>query len=218
MVDITFVCLSKSKKNHDYCIAGKVIHPDGSIGGWVRPINRFDGITDRDCVYEDQSHATSLDIVTASFIQESPKKFQTENYLIDSDEYWIKNGEYDFTQSALNKLCDKPDTLWYNNNESGGGINDQVSPEEARTIENSLYFIFVDDITIHTSRYEKLKVRGQFSYEGVVYNLKVTDIFWEKYYEDKPLGVHHLKGRYITVSLALDTFNGFHYKLIAELM
>lgn len=218
MVDKTFVCLSKSKKNHDYCIAGKIINDDGSIGEWIRPINKFNGITDDDCQYEDNSHATSLDIVKATFIKAKPQQFQRENFLIDSDQYWTKTGEYEFSQRELNKLSDHPPILWFNNNKSGGGTNDQVSPQEAATITESLYFLFVDNITIITSRYDKIKVRGEFIYNGVPYNLKITDTFWENYYDDKPLGRYALTGRYITVSLALDTFGGFHYKLIAELM
>ncbi|WHU86705.1 dual OB domain-containing protein [Pantoea agglomerans] len=218
MVDKTFVCLSKSLKNLDYCIAGKVIHSDGSIGEWIRPLNKFGSINDYDCLYADKSHATSLDIIKATFLRLVPEKFQTENYLIDSDIYWKKEGQYEFNIPSLNQLCDNPHSLWFNNHESGGGLNDQVSPTEATNLNNSLYFIYVGNITIFTSKWEKLKVRGQFEYKGTRYNLKVTDLYWINHYKDKELGTYHLDGRYITVSLALDTFNGYHYKLIAELM
>lgn len=220
MVDITFVCLSKSKKNHEFCVAGKIIHADGSIGQWIRPVNKFGSIDERDCLYADKSQATSLDVITATFIRGVPQKFQTENYLIDSEKYWVKRRGYDFNIPALNKLCDQPQTLWTNNHESGGGIKDQVSPAEAANIKESLYFIYVGDITIYTSRWqnEKVKVRGEFVYNGVTYNLKITDLFWLNYYEDKELGKHPLNGRYITISLALETYGGFHYKLIAEMM
>ncbi|HDV7149674.1 TPA: hypothetical protein RJ115_000232 [Yersinia enterocolitica] len=219
MVDKTFVCLSKSLKNNDYCVAGKIINADGSIGEWIRPLNKFGSISNRDCLYQDKSYASSLDIITATFIRTVPEKFQTENYLIDSEQYWTKEGEYLFKISSLNILCDNPPILWFNNHESGGGLNDQVSPDDANKITNSIYFIYVGNITLYTSKWDsKLKVRGQFTYNDVQYNLKVTDIFWLDFFKDKELGSYDYEGRYVTVSLALDTFGGFHYKLIAEMM
>lgn len=219
MVDKTFVCLSKSKKNSEYCVAGKLIDSNGNIGEWIRPLNKFGSINDFDCLYPDKSYAKPLDIITATFIQKTPEKFQTENYLIDSDQYWKKEGDYTFTIPSLNKLCDHPESLWFNNHQTAGGINDQVSPDEAKEITNSLYFIYIDNITLHVSKWEnKLKVRGVFYYNNVRYNLTVTDLFWLDFFKDKELRAYNYSGRYITVSLALDTFGGFHYKLIAELM
>lgn len=219
MVDITFICLSKSLKNSEYCIAGKVRDEDGTIGQWIRPLNKFGSINDRDCLYSDKTHATTLDIITATFIDHKPEKFQVENCIIDSDKYWNKIGVYDFSNYALDKLCDKPDTLWFNNHQSGGGKNDQVSPEEAKKIQQSLYFIYVNKVTIFVSRWEgKLKVRGEFVYNHNRYNLKVTDLHWIGYYKDKETGIYHLDNMHITLSLALETFQGFHYKLIADLI
>lgn len=219
MVNKTFVCLSKSLKNNDYCVAGKIINGDGSIGKWIRPLNKFGSINDHDCLYQDKSYATPLDIITATFIRTASEKFQTENYFIDSDQYWKKEGEYPFNMPSLNRLCDKPPALWFNNHESGGGLNDQVSPDETKTITNSLYFIYVGNITLYTSKWDaKLKVRGEFTYNGIRYNLKVTDIYWLKFFKDKDLGTYSYEGKHVTVSLALETFGGFHYKLIAEMM
>ncbi|CDG88867.1 dual OB domain-containing protein [Xenorhabdus bovienii] len=219
MENMTFVCLSKSLKNSDYCVAGKIINADGSIGGWIRPLNKFGSINDHDCLYQDKSYASCLDIITATFIQAIPEKFQTENYLIDSEQDWKKENEYSSNIACLNRLCDQPSTLWFNNHMSRGGLNDQISPNEANQITNSLYFIYVDNITFHTSKWDtKLKVRGEFTYNGIDYNLKVTDIFWLNYFKDKELGTYPFRGKYVTVSLALDTFGGFHYKLIAKIM
>ena len=109
--------------------------------------------------------------------------------------------------------------MWDNNNESGGGINDQVTPQEAQEIDESLYFIYVGELTIYASKWgDKLKLRGEFVYNGTTYNLKITDIYWLDYYENKPLGTHIHENAYITISLALDTFGGFHYKLIADIL
>ncbi|WP_283602801.1 dual OB domain-containing protein [Serratia proteamaculans] len=219
MVEKTFVCLSKSLKNNDYCVAGKVINADGSIGEWIRPLNKFGSINDEDCIYQDQSYASSLDIITATFTHAVPEKFQTENYRIDSEEYWEKIDEYPYSNDDLSELCDQPSTLWPNNYQSGGGTNDQVSPDEIKGITDSLYFIYVNDITIYTSKWdEKIKVRGEFIYNNILYNLKITDIVWINFFKDKELGTYNYEGKFVTVSLALDTFGGFHYKLIAEMM
>lgn len=219
MVDKTFVCLSKSKKNKDFCVAGKLIYEDGTIGEWIRPINQYGTITSNDCCYSDDSSARTLDIISATFLTPNPQNFQTENYTIDSNVYWEKEGEYEYTDPALSLLCDTPDSLWDNNHESGGGINDQVSPQEAQNIHTSLYFIYVGNLTIYSSRWDnKLKLRGEFVYNNTTYNLKITDIYWSDHYENQPLGIHIHNNAYITISLALDTFGGFHYKLIADIL
>ncbi|EPP1217590.1 dual OB domain-containing protein [Morganella morganii] len=219
MVDKTFVCLSKSKKNNDFCVAGKLIYEDGTIGEWIRPINQNGTITSEDCCYSDHSSAHTLDIISATFLKPTPQKFQTENYTIDSRFYWEKVDEYEYTDATLSLLCDTPNSLWDNNNESGGGTNDQVSPQEAQKIDNSLYFIYVEKLTIDSSKWEnKLKLRGEFVYNNTTYNLKITDIYWLDYYEKRPLDTYIHDNAYITISLALDTFGGFHYKLIADIL
>ncbi|ELY4003049.1 hypothetical protein SMY28_003541, partial [Cronobacter dublinensis] len=158
MVDKTFVCLSKSKKNNDFCVAGKLMYEDGTIGEWIRPINQYGTITSNDCCYSDGSSARTLDIISATFLTPKPQKFQTENYTIDSKVHWENEGVYEYSDQALSLLCDSPDSLWDNNNESGGGINDQVSPQEAKNIYNSLYFIYVGKLTIYASKWDdKLK-------------------------------------------------------------
>nr|WP_282563669.1 hypothetical protein [Providencia alcalifaciens] len=130
-----------------------------------------------------------------------------------------KVDEYECTDAALSLLCDTPNSLWDNNNESGGGINDQVSPQEAQKINESLYFIYVEKLTIDSSKWDnKLKLRGEFVYNNTTYNLKITDIYWLDYYENQPLGKYIHDNAYITISLALDTFGGFHYKLIADIL
>ncbi|MGN5981538.1 MULTISPECIES: dual OB domain-containing protein [Serratia] len=217
MVDKTFVCLSKSLKNKDYCIAGKIIAEDGTIGEWIRPINKFGSINDEDCGYQDGTTATTLHIISATFLKPNPQRFQTENHTIDSRYHWEYVNDYD--RESLDELCDTPETLWFNNNQSGGGKNDQVSPVEARELNHSLYFIHVGKLTIHTSKWDdNFKVRGEFTYNEICYNLKVTDIYWREYYQKKDLGSYVHPNAYVTVSLALDVFNGFHYKIIADIL
>jgi len=219
MADKTFVCLSKSKKNNDYCVAGKIIHEDGSIGEWIRPINEEGTITDYDCNYSDKTSVKTLDIVSATFLRSKPQDFQTENFTINSETYWEKIDEYEYTDDSLDLLCDSPKSLWNNNNESGGGTNDQVSPTEATKITESLYFIYVGNLKIYTSiRFDKFKIRGEFEYNSTIYNLTVTDLYWIEHYKKKPLGIHVHDHAYVTISLALETFGGFHYKLIADIL
>ena len=220
MGSITFVCLSKSKKNNEFCVAGKVINSDGTVGDWIRPINQHGDINNHDCLYQDGSYAKPLEIITILLKKHLPKKFQVENYLIDESIYWVKKGDYNIDHASLMRLCDYPDTLWFNNSQSNNGKNDQVSPKEATILNESLYFIYVGSITFFTSRWkqEKVKVRAEFIYNDVTYNLKVTDLTWIEYFNDKDLGSHTKENTFLTVSLALEIFGGFHYKLIAELI
>ena len=217
---MTFVCLSKSKKNNEFCVAGKVINSDGTVGGWIRPINQHGDINNHDCLYQDGSYAKPLEIIKIPLKKHLPKKFQVENHLIDESIYWVKKGDYNVAHESLMSLCDYPKALWSNNSQTSSGKNDQVSPEEATILNESLYFIYVGSIIFFTSRWnqEKLKVRAEFIYNNVTYNLKVTDLAWIEYFDDKDLGSYNKENTFLTVSLALETFGGFHYKLIAEII
>ncbi|WP_320729838.1 dual OB domain-containing protein [Enterobacter sichuanensis] len=224
MGKLTFVCLSKSKKPGGYCVAGKTLKQDGSIGEWIRPLNKFGSINDQDCVYQGGTYAKPLDIIEAEFIKGIPENFQTENHLIDSTKYWIKKGEYPSHHKELMRLCDSPGTLWSNKYQSKTGKCDQVHPDEATKFTESLYFIYVDEIQFHTSRWEgePIKVRGEFIYNDIKYNLRVTDIVWIDHFEKMATGVYNEIGKFVTVSLAHDLHKSvsgdFHYKLIAEVM
>ncbi|MEG5988253.1 hypothetical protein UXO44_06035 [Enterobacter hormaechei] len=224
MGKLTFICLSKSKKPGGYCVAGKIVNQDGSIGEWIRPLNKFGSISDQDCLYEDSTYAKPRDIIEAEFLKSIPESFQTENNLIDSTQRWIKKGDYPFTHEEIMKLCDYPDSLWSNKYQSKTGKCDQVHPTEATKFNESLYFIYVDKIQFQTSRWESepIKVRGEFTYDGVIYNLRVTDIVWINIFEKRAPGVYNETGRYVTVSLAHDLHTSvsgdYHYKLIAEVM
>ncbi|MGP9417803.1 hypothetical protein HX889_09225 [Pseudomonas reactans] len=220
----TFVCLSKSKKNNDYCVAGKVINPDGTIGDWIRPLNQFGAISDQNCLYEDQTYANPLDIIKIKVSEYKPQKFQSENYKIDTAATWIKIDTYSSSHDQLNLLCDEPTTLWHNNHSTASGHYDQISPDEAATIHNSLYFIYVEQIIFITSRWnnDPIKVRAQFTYENITYNLRVTDHKWINYFQDKPIGNHPKNKNFLTISLALDVYaniaGSYHYKVLAEVM
>jgi len=220
----TFVCLSKSKKPGGYCIAGKLYSSDGAIGEWIRPLNEFGSICDQDCIYQDQTYAKTIDIIEADIKKHIPQKFQTENHLIDAAKYWRKVGEYPYNYNDVLKLCDHPNTLWSNNHQSKGGKLDQVTSQEAAHFKDSLYFIYVDKVIFHTSRWQSdpIKVRGEFTYNNATYNLRVTDIVWINYFESQPPGVYPENGRFVTVSLALDLHTSetgtYHYKILAEVM
>ncbi len=227
MVDKTFVCLSKSKKNKDFCVAGKIIHQHDQgidVGEWIRPVNQSGAITRYDSIYGNSSDSQSLDIITAIFIKPTPEKFQTENYLIDETQYWKKEGVYSSHPDSLRLLCDYPETLWINNHQTSSGKFDQVHPDEVEDLNDSLYFIEAGLITFITSRWEdqKVKVRAEFTYNEVTYNLKVTDHKWLNYFESKDVGRYTKPDCFITVSLALEAFENlagkFHYKLIAEII
>ena len=218
---MTFVCLSKSKKPGGYCVAGKIINDDGSIGQWVRPLNSAGSIDDHDCLYKDDTYAKPFDIIQAIFKNPIPKRFQNENHLIDSNEFWIKTDDYTLTKKEVLKLCDAPATLWKNKHQSGSGKFDQVLPSEAININQSLYFIYVDNITFHISKWqqEPVKVRGEFIYNNITYNLRVTDLIWIDYFKNHKTGAYSFQGRFVTVSLALETHTSVtgthHYKIIA---
>jgi hypothetical protein len=201
-------------------VAGKEL-VDGKCKGWIRPVSdRPTGeLSESDRWFENGKDPKLLDIVTIPMTEPRPHGFQKENHLIDGAFYWTKDGEasWDTLQSALDS---NSKTLWSNSSSSYNGTNDRVEEAVANQLRSSLLLIEVSDLTI-TVGVEgaefgngKRKVRGQFTYNGTIYRLAITDPLVERAYFGGSDGAFKVNQAILCVSLG-EVFGGFSYKLIA---
>ncbi|MFD5629649.1 hypothetical protein [Streptomyces sp. NPDC127072] len=216
----TFVCLANSRKLSGRCVAGMV--DDGS-GEWVRPVsarpNREVSALERQ--YRDRSDPNVLDIVSVPLLRPQPHDFQSENWILDPDYYWEKNGTAGWR--GLLRLEQHPSALWINGSSTYHGNNDHISTEEAVTLTDSLKLIRVTNLTLQVHAPgvmfgdQRIVLRACFSYAGHEYILRVTDPQYELEYLAKPEGVYELGESFLTVSLG-EPYEGYVYKLVAAII
>src|SRR5258708_35485866 len=107
------VCLANSRKLHGRCVAGRE-WVKGKAGVWVRPVSdrQHEEVSEQERQYQDGSDPVLLDFVDLPLREPRPKDYQQENWLIEPDEYWVKQGQLPWGE--LDKLADKSGTLWLN--------------------------------------------------------------------------------------------------------
>lgn len=214
-----FICLANSRKVSGRCIAGKELTAN-QVGGWIRPISERDHheISEEDRRYQDGQSAQVLDIVELVLKNKSPHPCQLENYVIDDKYFWVKKGKY---TESLRNILDNPATLWNNNFSGTNGINDRVPTQSIPHPIQSLYLIRPSRLTIIV-RIEgaafgnaKTKVRANFVYNNVQYEISVTDPEVERKFIARGIGEYNITTEsFITVSLG-EAYDGYYYKLAA---
>ena len=87
----TILCLANSRRPTGRCIAGKEVVSDG-YGNWLRPVSARDSeeISEEERRYEDGTDPKVLDIIRILFLEPRPTIYQTENHVIDDQDYWEK--------------------------------------------------------------------------------------------------------------------------------
>lgn len=224
------ICLANSKKTGGRCLAGK-LYFRGKFGRWMRPVSsRMDEALSES---ERQVGKTLLgvgvepallDILEFSILKPEPTNHQIENWLINPRMYMLRVGQ--ITANELIPVVDLPNSLWSVGNSSGRGLSDFVPEERIHEAIDSLYLIQPESLSLHvtTENYEgreSRNVRGEFTYRGVIYNLKVTDPIAEAKYLATGDGVYKNVKALLTISLAekiyVTKFNRStgYYKLIA---
>lgn len=139
----------------------------------------------------------------------APLAHQTENYLIDSHEYWRKTGE-----------CTLSDVLDVHPAESRpylyGNLSPFVDGEEIDDIGYSLTLVKVSFLTISqtTNIYGKPKTKASFVYNGKLYtNMSVSD---SNFYT-VPDGTRYANA-YLVISLPATPFpEDCYYKFVAQI-
>jgi len=215
------VCLANSRKLGGRCVAGKELHGDEEICAWVRPVSKgeTDELLFHNMRFENGELPKPLDIITVPLIKHNPRTYQTENYLIDDSQCWVKNGK--LQSSNLSKLCDPVDLLWINGYHSSNGYNDRVPQVKAeRILSSSLLFVKPDILSILVKdEFNKRKVRAKFSFKEKAYLLAVTDPVIENKYQRRNVGTYHFGEPipYLCVSIG-EPYDNYCYKLVATII
>lgn len=216
----TIVCLANSRKYMHRCVAGKELQ-DNRIGGWIRPVTKRPNcqLSLAEMSFQDGKVPKLLDIVTIPLLEYVPHSYQTENYLIDEEYYWVKEGV--LSPSRLSQLCDTRSTLWVDGYHSSSGYNDKIPLLLAEVqVCSSLLLIKPSSLSIQVaSEWGKRKVRAEFSFHQHTYRLAVTDPVVEQSYLRRNNGIFRLddQERYLCISLG-EPFEGYCYKLVAAII
>jgi len=216
------VCLAASRKYNGICIAGKVFADDKSLV-WIRPVSSSnEGELSLESIqYSDGTHPSPLDVIEISLEKHIPRCYQSENHLVDERAEWVRVGK--FAESDLPDLCDKTETLWTNGYHGTGGSNDRIPIERANVeITTSLRFIRPQTfkfLIMEETLIRKRKIRAEFSFNGAMYNLTVTDPAFERYCGDKDPGEYRLNEKEVFLCISLgEPYEGYCYKLVAAVI
>ncbi len=145
------VCLANSyKPPNGRCIAGKEVLADG-YGGWIRPVSGRPTaeVLFSEYKYEDNTSPKLLDVVDVPFLNADPRHHQVENHIIGPAR-WVKRGELPWDE--LERLRDRPTSLWINSGHTNAGNYDCISHEEAATVHDSLLLIRLDNLVVEVGR------------------------------------------------------------------
>ena len=171
--------------------------------------------------YRDGSDPQVLDIVRIPVLGPKPQGWQSENWLLDAECYWEKEGVYSWFD--LPALVDPVAPLWRDGHHSYHGANDRIPGEAMASLSDSLRFLHIERLTLHVFSpgeafgTTKRRVQGQFRHAGRDYALWVTDPIYERRYLARLDGRYRLRDCYATVSLG-EPFHGTCYKLIAAIL
>jgi len=218
------VCLANSRKLSGFCVAGKELI-DNEIGEWVRPVSKrpSEELRPNEIRYKYWKKPKLLDIINIPLIKHIPNSYQTENYLIDDRQKWVKIGT--LKKTALRNLCDDVDSLWINGHSSQKGKNDKIPQEIAeKNIFSSLLFIKPDSFSIivgyKNQSYNELKrVWADFIFKEINYRLTITDPVIEKKFLRKKNKTYYIGKNDLFLCISLSRpFHGFDYKLVAALL
>ena len=193
------VILANSRKLRGRCVAGKYEN-----GEWVRLVkNQHDPIPVREAI-----NLGMLNVFEVGGIVNRPSA--EFNYHTENSSYTTTTFLGGLDVSKLDKLTDDVAYIF--------GTGSKMREAEAQKIDYSLLFVKVSNLQIYYKdggQYPD-KLRGQFSYRGVLYeDIAVTDSLIEERLSDFqfPYSEFHQEA-YITVSIG-EIFNGHAYKLIS---
>ena len=241
------VCLANSRKLSGRCIAGREWSEGRGAGNWVRPVSDREGgeVSEYERQYEDGSDPRVLDIIRIPVVGPQPEGWQTENWLLDPEFYWQKEGRCSWFDLA--EFLDPVAPLWIDGYNTSSGRHDKIPldlvdpllqrPEDGlvrgrhdrapldslEPVSGSLRLIHVERLELSVFKpgeafgNNKRRVQGRFSYAGKDYALWVTDPLYERKYLAKLDGVYEIGECYLTVSLG-EPYLDACYKLIAAVM
>jgi len=229
-----FVLLVNSIKHGQNCVAGREIIRHGNqlqLGPWIRPVTDHNNgaVSTSEMVLENGGMPEFLDVLEIEVSGNANNPTQPENWRLRTDKKWKKTGKIEL-KSVFDDFIERPLNLWK---------GDWCQPDRIDTagyLDNgfnaSICIIkpafFVMKIFTTYNEFEgrmQKRRRGIFSYNGVTYNLAITDPNMDKKYF-RPFPRNNDGVKQITlnpekcllcISLAPE-FKGYHYKLIAKVI
>ena len=212
------VLLTKSKKYHNYCIAGI----DKDTGEWVRLVSEdksiHNAVPSSDLIYEDGTEAEVLDIVKVEIKSHDPNYYQPENYTYDSGYYWKKVG-VSSVNLVLKMLDQVEDNYIFHN--SAKKLPKAFVQQINEKRRYSLKLIIPENARLNVKRWkptEPLSYTICFYYNDLEYSFwKITDESFTALYKQE--GWYDLDNVALVASLAdLYDEDNSHYKLIASII
>jgi len=197
------VIFANSVKHHQHCVAGKLT--DGSR--WIRPVSDENGaeLSHEQAKCQNphgRFNVKPLQKVTIGLESHAPLPNQPENYIID-DSIWQQN--YRIEIAGLPRYLDDPDSLWG----EGDRVDYRMIKHRDIQIDQSLYLVEVGDLNLYLNRFEKR--RASFTYNGIQYDLAVTDPNFDNLVQN-PAELQNI----LCISLG-EEFEGSCYKLVATI-
>ncbi|WP_458123218.1 dual OB domain-containing protein [Paenibacillus sp. Z3-2] len=212
-MDVKFILLTKSRKHGNYCIAGV----DIDSRKWIRLVSSHyhHAVPEDELTYEDGSQAQIFDIIQVKLTKAVPQYFQPENYEYDSSYYWRKLGESSL-EEAKELLEQHADTYIFHNSDSR--LKDIFVSEFTPSQHYSLKLVCVTRAVLHVDRYEKLKYKLSFEYNGNDYiGLRITDDAFTQLYQNEGRFILNNIGLVISLGEVYDRDQN-HYKLVATVI
>jgi hypothetical protein len=211
---VRLVCLANSWKRGGRCIAGKTVHPTHR---WYRPVTSRQGgeLSRTEYSYPDGSEVALLDLLEYQALRPSPQPHHPEDILIADGRHPVKVGT--FPLQNLPDLVDHPADLWLDATTASQN-RDRIPDSNAVPLHNSLYLIPVPgfetrrEITFSG----RPRLRCNFMYAGLPYNLAITDPTFTEQYVHGPEN-RQFGAALLTISLS-EPFDGYLYKLVAALL
>ena len=221
-IEKTLVCLANSRKLSGRCIAGRELN-NGRPGAWIRPVSdrECEEVSEYERQFQNGSDPKPLDIISMQMIKPKPKGYQTENWLLDPEYYWEKDGCIKW--GDLESLTDPVDHLWAMEQSTVNGKNDKIDLVTANSHGHSLRLVKLPELTISVFAPGKnfgnmrRRVQARFWFNQHEYWLWVTDPYHETKYLRKKDGDHKIGECYVVISIG-EPFGGYCYKLVATIL
>lgn len=205
------VILANSIKFGKHCVAGKLV----GTQHWIRLVSNKQGSELDDghvlvCNPYGAYPVKVLQKVYVKILSEEPLINQPENCLIDTNVHWRQNFKID--RAELDQYIDNPRFLFW---EAGDSLSYTEIQNGNIKINNSLFLVRVRNLRLFTNVFkEKIRRKAEFLYNGIVYNLSVTDPNFDNLYHNQ----QHYEEAVLCVSLGVP----FHvdnccYKIVATI-
>ena len=191
-----------------FCVAGI----DMKTGEWIRLVAEGpeddESLIDNDLLDEFGYIAEPLDVVCVDVIRPVPNGCQSENWLMDTDDYIDILGHASLRGLFSKHVAELPEFVYGNEAEALNG-------DEIEDIDYSLILIPATDVRIYNTGFgNHRRTKVSFTYNGCEYkDLSMTDPdFYSRTGET-------LDYAFIVVSLPHDPWNnGLYYKFVAKIL